>query len=285
VVSASLTANADEHVALKVLVFGVAALLAGYVGICWLLYSQQDRLLYPGAPDSNPPGFTALRIPSGSAVLKVWVLHATQGPALLYFGGNGEDLAGDLPDFDQAFPDRAIYFMNYRGYGGSTGTPSESALVADAQTIYDMIRKTHEKVAVMGRSLGTGVATALAATREVEKVVLVTPYDSVASIAAERYPWAPVRWLIKDKYNSVKRISAVHSPILVVIAEKDDSIPRAHSDVLVAAIPTALRHTIVIPNGTHNDLGDYQQYLKIVRDFLAEDRLVELDPQERVALR
>jgi pimeloyl-ACP methyl ester carboxylesterase len=259
--------------AVKTLAFVVAALLVGYIGICWLLYAQQDRLLYPGAADSNPSGFTAFHIPSGLAVLKVWGLHTSEGPALLYFGGNGEDLAADLPDFDKAFPDRAIYLMNYRGYGGSTGSPSESALIADAQTTYDMVRKTHENVAVMGRSLGTGVATALAITRGVEKVVLVTPYDSVASVAAERYPWAPVRWLIKDDYNSVKRISAVHAPTLVVIAEKDDSIPRPHSDALVAAIPIALRHSIVIPNGTHNDLGDYQQYLKIVRDFLCSTSL------------
>jgi len=249
-----------------------AALLAGYMGICWLLYVQQDRLLYPGAANSNPSGFAALHIPSGPAVLKVWELHASEGPALLYFGGNGEDLAADLPDFDKAFPDRAIYFMNYRGYGGSTDTPSESALIEDAQTTYDLVRKTHEQVAIMGRSLGTGVATALAITRGVEKVILVTPYDSVASVAAERYPWAPVRWLLKDDYNSAKRISAVRAPTLVVIAEKDESIPRIHSDTLVAAIPIAFRHSIVIPNGTHNDLGDYQQYLKIVRDFLSQNR-------------
>jgi fermentation-respiration switch protein FrsA (DUF1100 family) len=225
----------------------LAALLAGYVGICWLLYAQQDRLLYPGAADSNPSGFTALRIPSGPAVLKVWRLHTGEGPALLYFGGNGEDLASDLPDFDEAFPNLAVYFMNYRGYGGSTGTPSESALIADAQITYDAVRKAHEKV------------------------VLVTPYDFVASVAAERYPWAPVRLLIKDDYDSVKRISAIQAPTLVVIAEKDDSIPRSHSDALLAAIPITLRHSIVIPNGTHNDLGDYQQYLAIVRNFLADD--------------
>ena len=257
---------------LKIIAIVAAALLAGYIGICWLLYAEQDRLLYPGAANSDPPGYTALHIPSGPAVLKVWGLHTSASPALIYFGGNGEDLAADLPDFDTAFPDRAIYLMNYRGYGGSTGKPSESALIADAQATYDVVHKTHEKIAVMGRSLGTGVATALAITREVEKVVLVTPYDSVASVAAERYSWAPVRLLIKDDYNSVKRIPAVRVPTLVVIAEKDDSIPRAHSDALLAAIPSALRHSIVIPNGTHNDLGDYQQYLEIVRDFLAEGR-------------
>jgi pimeloyl-ACP methyl ester carboxylesterase len=196
------------------------------------------------------------------------VLHASVQPALLYFGGNGEDLGADLHEFDRAFPDRAVYFMNYRGYGGSTGTPSESALVADAQTTYDLIRKTHSKIAIMGRSLGTGIAVALAATREVEKVILVTPYDSVVNVAAERYRWAPVRWLIKDDYDSVKRMSAVRAPVQVVIAERDESIPRAHSDRLVAAIPAALRHSVVIRNGSHNDLGDYQQYLAIVQRFL-----------------
>jgi pimeloyl-ACP methyl ester carboxylesterase len=255
---------------LKVLIVAVAVVLAVYLGFCWLLYAKQDQLLYPGTSDASPPGFPALRIQSGPAVLKVWALHTSAASALLYFGGNGEDLGANLEDFDQAFPDRAIYLMNYRGYGGSTGTPAESALIADAQTTYDAIRKTHEKVAVMGRSLGTGVASALAATREVEKVVLVTPFDSIAGVAAERYPWAPVRWLVKDAYDSVKRIAAVRAPVLAVIAEHDESIPRAHSDALLAAIPDALRHSIVIPNGTHNNLGDYQQYLKIVRDFLAE---------------
>ena len=81
---------------------------------------------------------------------------------------------------------------------------------------------------------------------------------------------APVRWLVKDVYDSVKRMPAVRAPVLAIIAEFDESIPRSHSDALVAAIPVALRHSIVIPNGTHNNLGDFQQYLKMVRDFLAQ---------------
>ena len=252
------------------LVLGLGALAAaGYIALCVLLYASQDRILYPGTANSNPAGFTAFHIKSGAANLKVWGLHTSAAPALLYFGGNGEDLGADLPDFDAAFPDRAVYLMNYRGYGGSTGSPSERALIADAQVTYDVIRKRHEKVAVMGRSLGTGVAVSVAATRDVEKVVLVTPYDSLAAVAAGHYRWAPVRWIIKDDYDSVKRMSGVRAPVLAVIAEHDEIIPRAHSDALVAAIPAALRHTIVIPNSTHNDLGDYQSYLAMVRDFLA----------------
>lgn len=250
---------------------GIAAALfaAIYIGLCGLLYAKQDQLLYPGAANSNPAAFSSFQVKSGPAVVKVWVLHPDAAPALLYFGGNGEDLGADLTEFDKAFPDRALYFMNYRGYGGSTGAPSESALISDAQATFDVVQKTHAKVAVMGRSLGTGVAVALATTRNVEKIVLVTPYDSIASVAAERFRWAPVRWLIKDDYNSVKRISAVRAPVLAVIAEHDESIPRAHSDKLLAAVPIGLRHAVVIENATHNDLGDYQQYLAVVGDFLA----------------
>jgi fermentation-respiration switch protein FrsA (DUF1100 family) len=256
---------------LKVLLFVAALTAAGYIGLCGLLYASQDRLLYPGSVDSNPTGFNSFRVQSEGAVLKVWALHAGAGPALLYFGGNGEDLGADLPDFDKAFPDRAIYLMNYRGYGGSTGAPSESGLIADAVATYDVIRKSHTKIAVMGRSLGTGVAVALAAARDVEKVVLVTPYDSIANVAAGIYPWMPVRWLIKDPYDSIKRMAGVRVPVFAVIAEHDESIARARSDALVAAIPHPLRHSLVIPNGTHNDLGDYQLYLARVRDFLAEN--------------
>jgi len=255
---------------LKVLTLIAGVLVLGYVGLCGLLYVKQGELLYPGTSDVNPAGFKSFRIQSGAADLKVWVLHENAGPALLYFGGNGEDLGARLADFDQAFPDRAVYLMNYRSYGGSTGTPSEAALIADAQATYDVIRKTHDKIAVMGRSLGSGVAVALATTREVERVVLVTPFDSIAKVAAGRYSWAPVRWLIRDAFDSVKRMAAVRAPVLAVIAENDQSIPRAHSDKLIASIPAALRHSVLVPNGTHNDLGDYQRYLAMVRKFLSD---------------
>ncbi|MEJ1963353.1 MAG: hypothetical protein WDO56_18045 [Gammaproteobacteria bacterium] len=246
----------------------IALAASGYIGVCWLLYARQDLLLYPGAADSNPAGYKSLRIRSGGELIKVWSLNVDAGPALLYFGGNGEDVGANLADFERAFPARAIYFMNYRGYGGSTGTPSESALIADAQATFDELRRTHGKIAVMGRSLGSGVAAALIATRDVEKAILVTPFDSIANVAAERYRWAPVRWLIKDSYDSMKRVALARVPILLVIAAHDESILRVRSEALLAAIPEGLGRAVVMPNGSHNDLGDYQQYLAIVRNFL-----------------
>lgn len=258
---------------MKLLVSMLLALMAaGYAGLCGMLYANQDLLLYPGAPESNPPGYESFRLQSGLADLKIWALHPEASPALLYFGGNGEDVAANLPDFDKAFPHHAVYFMNYRGYGGSTGSPSEAALIADAQATYDAVRRKHDRIAVIGRSLGSGVAVALAATREVDKLVLVTPYDSIVSVAARHYPWAPVRWLIKDEYNSVRRMSAVRAPVLVVIAEHDEIIPRSHSDALLAAIPPKQRHTKVIRNATHNDFVDHHAYLAMVRRFLNKGR-------------
>jgi len=254
---------------MKFLIALIAMCFVAYGGVCGLLYVEQDRMLYPGTSDVNPPEFASFRIQSGPASIKVWHLHPEAGPALLYFGGQGEDIGAFLKEFDRAFPDRAVYAMNYRGYGGSTGSPSEVALITDAQATYDVIRKTHERIVVMGRSLGTGVAVALATTRDVDKVVLVTPYDSIANVAAERFRWAPVHWLIKDAYDSGKRIPAVRVPVLAVLADHDEVIARPRSEALVAAIPAALRHSIVIPNSKHSNLGDYQHYLSIVHEFLA----------------
>jgi pimeloyl-ACP methyl ester carboxylesterase len=256
---------------MKIFTLAVIAAAAVYIGLCWLLYARQNQMLYFPAAESNPRGFNALRIPSGDAVIKVWQLHADVAPALLYFGGNAEDVAADLTDFDPVFRDRAVYLVNYRGYGGSTGAPSEAGLVADAQAVYDALHIRHEHIAVMGRSLGSGVATALAATRPVEKLILVTPYDSIANVAADHFGWVPVRWLLNDRYDSARRMSAVGVPVLVMIAEHDEVIFRPRSDALIAAIPTARRQVLIIPGATHNDLGGVATFLTPVQEFLAKD--------------
>ena len=254
---------------MKWLVVYLLLALAVYIGLCLLLYSRQDRLLYFPSAESNHPGVTALRIVSGDAVLKVWCIHADASAALLYFGGNAEDVAANLHDFDTAFTDRAVYLVNYRSYGGSTGTPSEAALIADAQAVYDALRLRHPRVAVMGRSLGSGVATALAATRPVEKLILATPYDSIADVAADHFRWFPVRWLIKDRFDSTRRMKHLRAPVLVIIAGRDEVIFRPRSDALAAVIPPPLRRVLLIREATHNDIGLYPAYLQGTRDFLS----------------
>jgi len=206
---------------------------------------------------------------SGTATVKVWELHAAARPALIYFGGNGEDVGFNIPELERQLPDRAFYLVNYRGYGGSTGVPREGALIGDAEAVYDWVRARHDSIVVMGRSLGTGVATALASRRPVVGVVLVTPFDSIANVGADRYPWMPVRWLIKDPYNSVPRMQQVRAPVLVLVAGQDESIPRARSDALIAAIPPGLGRTVIVPEAGHNDIETFPGYWSGLRAFLA----------------
>jgi hypothetical protein len=241
---------------------------AGYSFLCVLLYLAQDRLLYLPTPDSPGPGAHALRIGRGAATLKVWELHGAAQPALIYFGGNAEDVGANIPDFDAAFPERAVYLVNYRGYGGSSGRPSEAALIADAEAIYDSLRVRHEPIAVIGRSLGSGVAVALAARRPVERLVLVTPFDSLANVAADHFFWLPVRYLVRDRYDSAGSIGQVRAPTLVVVAEHDEVVFRARSDALIAAVSPPLRHTLLVPGATHNDVSFHPVYFQSLREFL-----------------
>jgi len=239
-----------------------------YIVLCCVLYVMQDRLLYFPTPEGHPTGGTPLVVQSGDVALKIWQLHAQSRDALLYFGGNAEDVAAKISEYEAIFPDRAVYLVHYRGYGGNRGVPSEKLLVADALAIYDAIAPRYRRVVVMGRSLGSGVATALATARPVEKVILVTPYDSIAKVAADHYGWAPVRWLVKDSFDSVRRMKDVRAPVLALIAGRDDVILQPRSDALVAAIPSTLRHVKVFPYANHNDINLQPGYREVMQTFL-----------------
>ena len=239
-----------------------AAAILSYVALCALLYLLQDRLIYHRVREVDRPGAQSLRIQSNDALVKVWVLHPGRRAAVIYFGGNADDVGASLADFSATFPERTVYLVNYRGYGGSTGRPSEVALIADAQLIYDHIAPRHERIIAMGRSLGTAVATALAASRPVERLILATPFDTLGNVAAEHFPIFPVHWLLRDQYNSAARIGSVRAPVLVLVAQHDRVISRARSDALIAAIPAPLRQVVVINGASHDDLQLFLAYLQ-----------------------
>jgi pimeloyl-ACP methyl ester carboxylesterase len=122
---------------------------------------------------------------------------------------------------------------------------------------------------VIGKSLGTGIATALAIRRCIEKLILVTPYDTLTNVAADYLPLLPVRWLLRDGYDSVHRITQVRSPVLVVLAEKDGLVLKPRSDALIAAIPAALRHVRVIKDARHTNIRRYSDYPQSLKEFAA----------------
>ena len=240
-----------------------------YVAIAALLYIGQRQLLYFPTPDNKSVNEEFLHWQSGDEIIKIWRI-GTGMNALLYFGGNAEDVAVNIPEFQQYFPDHTLYLVNYRGFGGSTGKPTQAGLIEDALNIYDRIKENHENISVMGRSLGSGVAVQLAAERDVAKLVVVTPFDSVLNMAKDMYPIFPVSLLLKDQFDSVGQINKVQAPVLILVAEQDGMIPRKRTDVLINAIPTDQVSVWVIKDTSHNDIQSSSDYTDALISFIED---------------
>ncbi|MBS0192928.1 MAG: hypothetical protein JSR34_01625 [Proteobacteria bacterium] len=244
-------------------------LAAIYVLLCGLMYVLQGSVLYHPRPLRFEPDGQPLTIAGATGVLHGWVADPQHADAVVYFGGNGEPVERDVAIFRAMLPDRAVYLVPYRGYGPNAGTPSEAGIEADALKVFDYAQARHTRVAVIGRSLGTGVATFVAARRKVERLVLVTPYDSILNIARERYGMFPVGWLLRDRYESWRNADAVRAPTLVLLAEDDQVIPRRRSDALIAHLhPTPT--VVVIEDAGHNNLSNNPRYADAIRSFLGD---------------
>jgi pimeloyl-ACP methyl ester carboxylesterase len=240
----------------------VASIAAGYAGICAILFFAQRSLLYFPQGRGDESG-ELLRLPGD-------VLVSTRpiaGPdAVVYFGGNAEDVSLNLPDFRAAFPGQALFLMHYRGYGGSAGSPSEEGLVADGFALLDRVLAAHPRVTLIGRSLGSGIAVRLAAARPVSRLVLVTPYDSILGIAQEQFAWFPVRWLLRDKHESWRYAPSILAPVLVLAAEHDEVIPRASTELLRTRFRQGKLRYIVIPGTGHNTIAQSAAYWEALRE-------------------
>jgi uncharacterized protein len=245
----------------------IAVVLCLYGLACLYLYLNQRHLIY--MPQSSrqvgqAPDFVLSR---NAAVLRGWVINSGQTKALLYFGGNAERIEDLREDFSRWFPGRTIYLLPYRGYGGSSGEPSESALIDDAVALYDEAARHHKGIAVIGRSLGSGVAVQLAARRPLERLVLVTPFDSLQRVAQDAYPFAPVSLLLKDRYESWRVAAQVHCPVLVLRAADDQVIGPARTAHLVASFATPPVELVIAGVG-HNTIQDDPAYQHALNAFL-----------------
>ena len=139
--------------------------------------------------------------------------------------------------------------LSYRGYGGSDGKPTEDGLIADARAAYDFARATYPdaKIVLWGESLGTGVAVALAAEKDVAAVILEAPFTSTADVAFSAYPFVPVRLLMKDQFRSDERIGKVTAPVLVMHGARDRIVPFRLGEQLFAPPPTSRSNSCASP--------------------------------------
>ena len=247
----------------------VAIAFVLYALMCGALYAAQRSLLYYPTPESRSDAAQALEIATQGAVLKVWQIPDDGDRAIVYFGGNAEDVAWNIESFAAAFPNTAVYLVNYRGYGGSSGLPTEAALLEDAEKVFDWVHARHPRVAVIGRSLGSGVAVHLATVRDVTKLALVTPYDSVERVAQRHFAIVPVSWILKDTFDSFAKAARVRAPVLVLIAERDRVIPRAHSERLFGAFPRGQVELRAIAGTNHDSISTAPEYFRALTAFLS----------------
>ncbi|MFM8745635.1 MAG: alpha/beta hydrolase [Aestuariivirga sp.] len=257
----------------------IAAVLA-YLAIVLFMYVQQRSIQYlPSRAGTSPQaaglsGVSEERLvtPDGETIV-LWHAEPRPGmPTILFFHGNGGELADRVGRMSY-YQSRGFgaLFVSYRGYGASTGSPTEQGLMADALAAYGFLLArgvTPENIAVVGESLGTGVAVQLAAQKPVAAVALEAPFTAAADAGADMYWWLPVRLLMKDQFRSRDHIVAVKAPLLIQHGERDRVIPAAQGKALFA-LAKEPKELVIIPDVGHDMIAIPDVWAREVDFFLA----------------
>lgn len=242
-------------------------LIISYALLCVLLFVFQRKLLYfPSTSVSH--NYQQISVENEDVTIDVIVLRPNQSGAIIYFGGNAESVVLNAEDFLHHFPDRTVYLVNYRGYANSTGAPTQIGLFSDALAIFDKISASHATIAALGRSLGSGVALHLAANRQLDHLVLITPYDSILEIAKTNFRFFPVGLLLKDRYDSLSIANHIRVPTLIIAGAQDNIIPISHSSRLFDAFDPTITQMKTIERAGHNNISEFTEFYKSIGQFL-----------------
>jgi uncharacterized protein len=224
----------------------LAILGLGYAGVVALLYLLQTSLVFPGSylPSqrlNSPRVPERLELPaSGGAILHGMLFPGARNDAdvLIGFGGNAQDAELLGQDLAADFPELNVVVFHYRGYGPSTGKPSEAAVLADALIIHDAMvaRIRPARVYAIGISLGSAVAAYLSKERRLAGVILVTPFDSVEAIAKESYFWVPVGLLLRHRFPAIAFMTGNPTATAVIAAAEDRVVKPHRTKALIARL-------------------------------------------------
>ena len=252
---------------MKLLLWTGVWLAALYVAAAAAMYTFQRSLLFPIPQASRTApaaaGFAEaeevfVKTRDGEQVILWHVPPAAGRPVVIFLHGNGDVLARLAPLFRSLIADgTGLVALSFRGYGGSSGTPTEQGLLADGAAAYEFAaaRYPSARIVPWGYSLGSGVAVPLATTYPVGGLVLEAPYTSIVDVAADAYPIFPVRWLARDRFHNDRHIPALKVPLLVIHGDNDRVVPIALGRRLFDLAPEPKRF-VVIPGGTHVDLHE-----------------------------
>ena len=235
-----------------------------YVVVVLAAYAFQRKLQYfPSSQRISPIQARLAHVqeleivtPDGVKLIAWYAPAADNNPTILYFHGNGAGLI-DRAERMEKYQALGIGFFiaAYRSYAGSGGSPGETALVADSRLAYEHLLKqgiNPDKIVVFGESLGTAVATQLAASVEVAAVILESPFTSAANVGALRYPFLPVHYLMKDQYLSEQYIGKVTAPVLVVHGGQDQIVPLIMGRKMFE-LANEPKQFVLLPEAGHNN--------------------------------
>jgi pimeloyl-ACP methyl ester carboxylesterase len=257
--------------------------LAVAIGLPLVVYLAQDALIFYRRPlPESRRAEVARRFPAvqelflqseDGAKLHAWhVKAAGTAPLILYFGGNAEEVSWMIEETGNT-AGVSWLLMDYRGYGLSDGSPGESALIADSIQWFDHALKSSEVdpkyVYAFGRSLGSGVAVALAAARPLAGVILVTPFDSLAAVAKRHYWYLPVDVMLKHRFDSIALAPNLKQPLLCLISARDEVIPPVHGERLFDAWG-GVKRKIILEDAGHNTTDAHPMFWPSIREFLAQ---------------
>jgi uncharacterized protein len=250
----------------------------GYLAILALVYFSQTAMLFPtrAVLPAGPLPATAERLeldtPSGHRIHGIHIPPARPGPErllVLGFGGNAWNAANAAEYLHELYPEADVVAFHYRGYAPSGGSPSAAALQEDALLVHDLARERigPGRTVAVGFSIGSGVAAHLAGKRPLDGAILVTPFDSLAAVAADHYPWLPVRLLFRHRMDAARDLRAAEVPIAIVAAERDTLILPRRTDALARAVPN-LADRRTVPGASHNDIYDRPHFRQAMREVL-----------------
>jgi pimeloyl-ACP methyl ester carboxylesterase len=241
------------------------------------MYLAQDSLIFFPQPlpearraaIAQRSGVDSLFIDAADGTrLHAWHVRGSGGASVvMYFGGNAEEVSWMMDDAARRTPEVSWLLVDYRGYGASGGSPSEKGLTADAIRWYDQVSTQYKNVYVFGRSLGSGVAVQLAAQRPIAGAILVAPFDSLVAVGKHYYPFLPVNWMLRHRFDSATLAPKIAAPLLCVVATRDEIIPAVHSKRLYDAWggPKTL---VELVGAGHNSTDNAANYWSSISAFL-----------------
>jgi hypothetical protein len=248
-------------------------LLLGYLfGVVFAYLRQESLLFYPPAARHEAHGYENVieyTLERKAVTLRGWLVNPelAREKLVIYHGGNAEDIFLNIDEFRDIAA--ASLFVAYRGYGPSDGSPGETALYADSLAVIDDMVNSYspKQIFLLGRSLGSAVACYAAANREVQGVVLITPFDSLAHIARSNYPWLPVSLLLKHRFDSLQYLDRISSPLLVIFGGRDGVVPPARTTNLIDHI-VGEKEVVFIERADHGTIDMFPEYWEAVLLFI-----------------